>query len=82
MEVIELNFSEKLAIQNIVTEYKHIENNLTEIQDQLQSLADQQEDILKKLDNVKTQEFELFSDIEEKYGKGSFDLYTMKYIKK
>jgi predicted nucleic acid-binding Zn-ribbon protein len=78
---VTLQQEEYKTIGTIIDKYREIEDSLTRVHKQLESLQEENEALLAKLDDVRKEEEVFFGEVAEKHGPGTLDLLTMEYVK-
>ena len=66
----------------IIEKYRDLERELTSVQEQLLKLDALKEELLSRLERVRTAEELYFSKLSEKHGEGKLDLLTFEYVTK
>lgn len=80
MKKIQLKKQELKKVNTMITEYRRIEDSLTEIQKKLEELEKDKELLLESLDSNREAETKFFEELKKQYGEGKFDLHTNQYI--
>lgn len=75
-----LEQQEYQTIRDIILEYKSIDDELTNIQDRLAILEKEKTEALETIQSIKDRETNFFNELEKKYGKGKFDVFSGEYI--
>ena len=78
---MKLKDKELTEIVNIVEKYSFLQEEFSEIEKKMQEVREQKDDLLIKLEAVRTSELELMKLIEQKYGPGQLNLNTYEYIR-
>lgn len=80
MKILQLEIEELETVSEIVKKYKNLDVDLTVIVKKLEELNASKNDVLSKVDEIKHEELLFLGKLKAKYGKGSLDLYTLKYV--
>jgi len=80
MKKIVFKQKEMKQIQKIVSQYKKVETELSNIQAKLNMLDIERTKVLHDLDAIREDEEKFFDKIKETYGDGKLDLNSMQYI--
>jgi hypothetical protein len=75
-----LTETENREASSIIENYREIEKELTDVQEQLLQLDFQKEQLLLRLDETRKAEEDYFISLTEKYGEGKLDLLTFEYV--
>ena len=76
---MKLSQQELQEVNNFITSYKRINNELTNITNQLKELTFRQHALTEQLIEARTNENIFAEQIKNKYGEGSFNIQTLEY---
>lgn len=76
-----LTETEKKSLIRISDNYKSVYSDIELVEKQLLKLIDKKEELLAILEGTRKKEWEIYSQLEERYGKGSIDPQTLNWIK-
>ena len=76
---MQLEKKELETVNNFIINYKKIYDEITEVENELRRLTIKQKNLLTKLTDNREMEIEFSNQIEEKYGKGKFNILTLEY---
>jgi len=76
---MKLSKEELQTVNNFISSYKRINNELTDITDQLRELSKRQQTLTEQLIDVRKSENIFAEQLKNIYGEGTFNLETLDY---
>jgi len=79
MNNIDLNTKDLNTIKGIMNKYNNVHDEIAEVEDRMEELHNKTDDLVEILYKIRATEGKFFSELESKYGEGTFDAVEMKW---
>lgn len=78
---MELEKSEKEYIRELSENYRDLHSRIGEVEEMMEDFSKKAQDLLRELESKREEEKKFLSDLSEKYGPGSIDVFTLSWKK-